>query len=67
VPDAAAISALLEVLREDKVLVEPAAACSVAALTTARIKVRPGENVVVVLCGANVSLDKVLEWSAPRH
>jgi len=66
VPDTAAIEALLDLLREDKLLVEPAAACSIAALTTGKIQVRPGENVVVVLCGANVSLDKVLEWSRAR-
>ncbi len=64
VPDAEAIGSLLELLREEKLLVEPAASCSVAALTTGKIKVRSGENVVVVLCGGNVLLDKVLEWSA---
>lgn len=64
VPDAAAIDSLLDLLREDKLLVEPAASCSVAALTTGKIRVCPGENVVVVLCGANVSLDQVLTWAA---
>jgi threonine dehydratase len=64
VPDSAAIAALLEILAEEKLLVEPAASCSVAALATGRIRVRSGENVVVVLCGANVSPDQILEWSA---
>jgi threonine dehydratase len=63
VTDAEAIESLLQLLREDKLLVEPAASCSVAALSTGKIRVRAGENVVVVLCGANVSLDRVLEWS----
>lgn len=66
VPDAAAIDALLELLQEEKLLVEPATSCSLAALLTGKIRVRPGENVVVVLCGANVSLDKVLEWSSSK-
>lgn len=67
VPDAAAIESLLQLLREDKLLVEPAASCAVAALVTGKIRVRPGEDVVVVLCGANVSLDSVLGWSRPRQ
>jgi threonine dehydratase len=64
VPDSAAIEALLELLREEKLLVEPAASCALAALLNGKIRVRPGETVVVVLCGANVSLEKVLEWSS---
>lgn len=67
VPDSAAIDALLELLQEEKLLVEPATSCSLAALLTGRITVRPGENVVVVLCGANISLDKVFEWSVAKR
>ena len=63
VPDSAAIEALLELLREEKLLVEPAASCALAALLNGKIRVRPGETVVVVLCGANVLLEKVFEWS----
>jgi threonine dehydratase len=66
VPDAAAIDALLELACEEKLLVEPATSCSLAALLTGATKIRPHENIVVVLCGANVSLDKVLEWSAAK-
>jgi threonine dehydratase len=64
VSDAAAVESLLQLLQQDKLLVEPAASCAVAALVTGKIRVRPGDNVVVVLCGANVSLDQVREWSA---
>ncbi|HZP92791.1 MAG TPA: threonine/serine dehydratase [Burkholderiales bacterium] len=63
VPDALAIAALIETLQEEKLLTEPATSCSIAALTDGRIPVKSGENVVVVLCGANVSLDRVWEWS----
>ncbi len=43
----------------EKLLTEPAASCSVAALIEGRIAINPGENVVVALCGANVALEDV--------
>ena len=63
VSDDSAIKALLEILESEKLLTEPATSCSVAALIEGRIAVRPQENVVVVLCGANVALEKVHAWS----
>ena len=62
VSDNAAIRALIAVLQEEKLLTEPATSCSVAALLEGKIPVKPGENVVVVLCGANVAHEKVHEW-----
>jgi threonine dehydratase len=62
VSDTQAISALFEILEEEKLLTEPATSCSVAALLTGTIPVRPEENVVVVLCGANVGLSRVFGW-----
>lgn len=62
VPDAAAVSALVDVLREEKLLVEPATSCCLAALSGGTIAVQPGERVAVIICGANVSLDKVAQW-----
>jgi threonine dehydratase len=62
VSDAQAIRALVELLEGDKLLTEPATSCSVAALTEGRIPLARGETVVVVACGANVALDKVIEW-----
>jgi threonine dehydratase len=62
VSDASAIQALIEILREEKLLTEPATSCSVAALIEGKISVRAGENVVIVLCGANVALERVAEW-----
>lgn len=44
-------------------LPESATSCSVAALVEGRIAIRPGENVVVVLCGANVALENVRYWA----
>jgi len=64
VSDDSAIRALLEILDKEKLLTEPATSCSVAALIEGRIAVRPGENVVVVLCGANVALEDVRRWAA---
>ncbi len=68
VSDNAAIRALIAVLEEEKLLTEPATSCSVAALMEGKIPLRRGEKVVIVLCGANVSHEKVHEWeSAARN
>ena len=37
----------------------PAASCTLAALTGGLIPVEPGQNMVVIICGANVSLAMV--------
>ncbi len=62
VSDAAAVAALLDVLENEKLLVEPAMSCCVAALTTDRIPITPGENIVVIVCGGNLSLADVARW-----
>ena len=62
VSDASAIRALLEILDLEKLLTEPAASCSVAALLDGKIACRSADNVVVVLCGANIGMDQVLAW-----
>jgi threonine dehydratase len=59
VPDRDAVAALVALLDHEKLLVEPATSCSLAALTGGLIPVQPGENVVVIVCGANVSLAMV--------
>lgn len=64
VPDDAAIRALLDMLAEEKLMTEPATACSLAALLEGRVDVAPYRNVVLVLCGANVTLDQVCAWDA---
>ena len=66
VSDESAIRALLEILEAEKLLTEPATSCSVAALIEGKIPVRAAENIVVVLCGANIRLD-VLSDDFAQH
>ncbi|MEP6986725.1 MAG: threonine/serine dehydratase [Chloroflexota bacterium] len=65
VSDAMAVQAMTELLQEEKLLVEPAASCTLAALTQGKIQVKPNSNIAVVLCGANIALDNLLEWMKP--
>jgi threonine dehydratase len=62
VSDAEAIAALVEVLSEEKLLTEPATSCSIAALLCGKVPLARGQNVVVVLCGANVGIGRVAQW-----
>ena len=62
VTDQAAIDAAIDVLRYDKVLLEPAAACSVAALLQGTVKPPPGANVVVIACGGNIDPERLCTW-----
>jgi len=62
VSDASAVRALVDIVELEKLLAEPAASCSVAALLEGKIACPSGANVVVVLCGANVTMDQVLAW-----
>lgn len=62
VSDAQAVAALLDILDKEKLLVEPAMSCSLAALTTGQIPVTHGENIVVIVCGGNVTLSDVSKW-----
>jgi len=63
ISDEMAVEAILELLNEEKLLVEPAASCTLAALTQGKIQVKSGANVAVITCGANVTLDDVLRWN----
>jgi threonine dehydratase len=62
VPDDDAIREVVATLAEEKLLIEPAAGCTLAALTNAQIHVEPHETVVVVLCGANLSRPDLVDW-----
>lgn len=62
VSDEEAIASLIELLKQEKLLVEPATSCSLAALTSGKIKYNPGDRIAVVLCGANVAMEKVALW-----
>ncbi len=65
VSDEMAAEEIIDLLNEEKLLVEPAASCTLSALTQGKIQVKPGANVVVIMCGANVTLDNVLGWRKP--
>jgi threonine dehydratase len=55
VDDATTVAALLFLLERTKVLTEPAAACVLVAAARHRGQFRPGEKIVLLLCGGNVA------------
>ena len=59
VDDAAAVAAMVFLLERTKYLTEPAAACCLAAADRHRDRFRPGDQVVLLLCGGNVSVDDI--------
>ena len=63
VDDNEAIASLLELLNEEKLLVEPATSCSLAALTSGRIKTNLGKQLAVIMCGGNIALERVCQWA----
>lgn len=62
VDDAATVAALTFILERTKYLVEPAAACGLVAAERHRDRFRPGDQVVLLLCGGNVSLEDLCAW-----
>ncbi len=62
VSDRAAVEALRFIAERLKVIAEPAASCTLAAADTWRDRFTPGDKVVLLLCGGNVSLSDVAEW-----
>lgn len=64
VSDVQAVAALLDILDHEKLLVEPAMSCSLAALTSGAIPLAQDENIVVIVCGGNVNLADVANWRA---
>ena len=64
VDDAAAVAALVFLLERTKYLTEPAAACCLAAAERHRGRFRPTDQVVLLLCGGNVSLEDVCAFRA---
>lgn len=59
VDDSAAVEALVFLLERTKFLTEPAAACCLAAAERHRDRFRPTDQVVLLLCGGNVSVADV--------
>jgi threonine dehydratase len=64
VPDREAVAAILDLLACERVLVEPAAACVLAAALARRDSFKAGERVALVLCGSNVAFEDVVAWKA---
>lgn len=62
VSDARAVAELLFTLNREKLLVEPAASCTLAALTGGLIPELSGRRVVSVMCGGNTTLEQVMSW-----
>jgi threonine dehydratase len=62
VTDAQAVETLWEILNYEKLLVEPAMSCSLSAVMLGKIKYQPDDNIVIVVCGGNVTLEDVMQW-----
>lgn len=62
VPDRDAVSELLWLLQNERVLVEPAAACVLAAAMARRHLFASDARVGLILCGSNVALEDVAGW-----
>jgi threonine dehydratase len=62
VSDRAAVEGMLLILERAKVLVEPAASCCWAAAVGERERFKPGDHVVLLLCGGNVSVADLCEF-----
>jgi threonine dehydratase len=62
VPDSEAVAALVFLLERAKVLTEPAASCCLAAARRLRGRFRPGDHVVLLMCGGNVAVADVCGW-----
>ena len=60
VSDAETKRQIWEAWRHERLLVEPAAACVLAALACGRIRAKGSDRVVAVMCGANVELPELL-------
>jgi threonine dehydratase len=64
VTDEEALRTLVEMLFYQKLLIEPAAACSMASLNAGKFGDISGKKVVVILCGASVEPGLLKEWIA---
>ena len=61
VTDRETVESLFEFLHEEKILLEPAASCIIAAFKK-HSALLAGKKVVLIICGSNVTLDQALEW-----
>jgi threonine dehydratase len=63
VTDKEAIIAQRILLERSKVLTELAASCTLAAAEKVKASFKPGDHVVLLLCGGNVSLENLIDYS----
>ncbi|UCG90280.1 MAG: threonine/serine dehydratase [Candidatus Heimdallarchaeota archaeon] len=62
VTDEEALEALQLMLENEKILVEPATSCSIAALVQDKFDLSGIKKICIILCGSNVSLRQLREW-----
>ena len=62
VSDEAALGSLVDLLDAEKLLVEPAASCVLAALEGGSVPDLEGRVVAPILCGANATLGQLVAW-----
>ena len=63
VEDSQAVEALLQFLDNEKLLIEPATSCIIAAALANR-KLFENQKVVFIICGGNVTLAEIDQWKA---
>jgi threonine dehydratase len=66
VSDADTVAALFLILERTKYLTEPASACCLAAAEQQREQFKPDDQVVLVMCGGNVSVDDLAAFRSLR-
>ena len=62
VTDKEAVETLWEILNYEKLLVEPAMSCSLSAMLLGKIDYQPDDNVVIIVCGGNITIQDALQW-----
>jgi threonine dehydratase len=67
VSDAEIRAAMRDIMSSAKLVVEPAAAAAVAAITAGRIGARRGSRVVAIISGGNVDLTRLAEIAGETH
>ena len=63
VTDKEALKSLKFLLEEEKLLVEPATACIIAAILNKKFDLSSFTRIGIVLCGANVSIRELQKWN----
>jgi threonine dehydratase len=62
VTDEETLDALQLLLEKEKILVEPATSCSIAALLHNKFNLSEVKKICIILCGANISTRQLREW-----